>query len=184
MTDTVKKIWNVFTGVIVTLVVLIAFFLVGVRIIGLRPFAVLTGSMAPDLPVGSLVYVKECSPEEVMPGDTITFVFNENLDVVTHKVYSVDYEKQLFYTYGIANKDSHGNYVMDGGSNFQNLIGKPVFAIPYLGYLSNAIMSPPGSYIAVIVIVAMLVSAFLPDIVNRGSRKKKADNLTDSEINS
>lgn len=184
MTNTVKKIWNVFTGVIVALVVLIAVFLIGVRAVGLRPFAVLTGSMVPDLPVGSLVYVKECSPEEVKPGDTITFVFNENLDVVTHKVHSVDTEKQLFYTYGIANKDSHGNYVMDGGTKFQNLIGKPLFAIPYLGYLSNAIMSPPGSYIAIIVIVAMVILAFLPDIVNRGSRRKEAHEHPDSEIKS
>lgn len=175
MTKTAKKIWNVFTGVIVALVVLIAVFLVGVRVAGLRPFAVLTGSMVPELPVGSLVYVKECSPEEVKSGDTITFVFNENLDVVTHKVHSVDTEKQLFYTYGIANIDSHGNYVMDGGTDFRNLIGKPVFVIPYLGYLSNAIMSPPGNYIAIIVVVTMVILAFLPDIVNRTSRKKDSE---------
>lgn len=167
MRATAKNIWNIFTSIIVIFFVLIAVFLIGVRVIGgLRPFTVLSGSMEPELHVGDLIYVKECDPSDVKPGDTITFVLNEDLDVATHKVSSIDTEKKCFYTYGIANRDENGNYVMDGGTNFKNLIGKPVFSIPYLGYVSDAVMSPPGSYIAIIVLVTLLILAFIPDIVN------------------
>lgn len=173
MSANIKKIWNVIASIIVALVVIIAVLLVGVRVIGFEPYSVLTGSMEPELPVGSLVYVKECEPEDVKPGDTITFVLNEDLDVATHKVDSVDAENKVIYTYGIANKDANGEYIMDGGTHFNNVIGKPVFSIPYLGYVSAWIMSPPGNYIAIGGIVLLFVIAFVPDIVSKFSKKKE-----------
>lgn len=113
MSNTVKKIWNVFSSIIVVLAVLIAVFLVGVRLVaGLRPFSVQTGSMEPELPVGSLVYVKKCTVNEIKPGDTITFSINENGDHATHKVHSIDMEAGKIVTYGIANRDDNGDYVL------------------------------------------------------------------------
>lgn len=173
MSATVKKIWNVVTSILVVFVVIAAILLVGVRIIGLQPYSVLSGSMEPELHVGALVYVKECEPEDVKPGDTITFVLNEDLDIATHKVDSIDTENKAFYTYGIANKDENGDYIMDGGTHFNNLIGKPVFSIPYLGYISAWVMSPPGSYIAIGGLVLLFIIAFIPDIISKVSKKKE-----------
>ena len=55
----VKKIWNIFTTVTVILVVVFAIMLVGVRFIGVQVFSVISGSMEPEYPVGSLIYVKK-----------------------------------------------------------------------------------------------------------------------------
>lgn len=176
MSRTIKRIWNVFTSIIVVLAVLIAVFLVGVRLIaGLTPFSVQTGSMEPEYPVGSLVYVKECTLRDIKPGDTVSFVINADLDVATHKVESVDLEKGTFVTYGIANKDDNGNYIMDGERDGRNLIGKVAFSIPYLGYVSDYVMNPPGSYIAVIILLTLLILAFIPDIVEKTTKKEKDD---------
>lgn len=175
MSDTVKKVWNIITSILVIIVVIAAVLLVGVRVIGLQPYSVLTGSMEPELPVGSLVYVKACEPKDVKVGDTITFVLNEDLDVATHKVDSIDTENKVFYTYGIANKDANGNYIMDGGTHFNNLIGKPVFSIPYLGYVSAWVITPPGSYIAIGGLVLLFILAFIPDIVSKTSKKKEEE---------
>ena len=57
MSKTIKKIWNWVSGILVALVVLLAVALAGVRIIGLHPFVVLSGSMEPEYHVGSLIYV-------------------------------------------------------------------------------------------------------------------------------
>lgn len=173
MSATVKKVWNVIASIIVALVVIIAVLLVGVRVIGLQPYAVLSGSMEPELHVGALVYVKECEADDVQPGDTITFVLNEDLDVATHKVDSIDADNKVIYTYGIANKDANGDYIMDSGTHFNNVIGKPVFSIPYLGYVSAWIMSPPGNYIAIGGIVLLFIIAFVPDIVSKFSKNKE-----------
>ena len=58
MRKTVKRIWNWCSSILVILVVALAVALVGVRLVGLKPFAVLSGSMEPTYHVGSLIYVK------------------------------------------------------------------------------------------------------------------------------
>ena len=44
---TLVKIWNVFTTLLVVFMMLMAVLLVGVRLVGLTPFTVLSGSMEP-----------------------------------------------------------------------------------------------------------------------------------------
>ena len=54
-----KKVWNVVSSILVSLAVLLAVLLVGVRLVGLRPYTVLSGSMEPTYHTGSLIYVKK-----------------------------------------------------------------------------------------------------------------------------
>ena len=164
MKQILKKTLNITGTVLVILVVLFALLLVGARIIGIRAFTVLSGSMEPEYPVGSLIYVKETEPERIREGDVITFVLNEDLVVATHRVISVDTENQRFYTKGDANAAADGAPV-----HYKNLIGKPVFTIPYLGYAANFIQKPPGLYVAVAVAVVSLILAFFP----AGKKKEK-----------
>ena len=57
MSKRVQKVWNAVTTVLVILVVVLALLLVGVRLVGLRPMCVLSGSMEPTYHTGSLIYV-------------------------------------------------------------------------------------------------------------------------------
>ena len=152
MSKRVQKVWNAVTTVLVILVVVLALLLVGVRLVGLRPMCVLSGSMEPTYHTGSLIYVKPCAPEDVQVGDPITFVLNEDLDVVTHRVVSIDAENQHFYTKGDANDAPDGAPVY-----FKNLIGRPVFTIPYLGYVSHWVSNPPGMYLAIAIAIVLIV---------------------------
>ena len=63
--STISKIWGVVSTVLVILVVLVAVFLMGSRILGFRVFNVISGSMEPTYSVGDLVYVKEVPAEEI-----------------------------------------------------------------------------------------------------------------------
>ena len=47
MNKTIKKIWNIVTNILVTIVVIFAIALVGVRLIGVDVYTVLLGSMLP-----------------------------------------------------------------------------------------------------------------------------------------
>ena len=68
MSKTFKRIWNIFTTVLVALVVVAAILLAGVRLFGLQVFSVLSGSMEPTYHTGSLIYVKKVDPVTVEPG--------------------------------------------------------------------------------------------------------------------
>lgn len=165
MPSKAKKIWNIVSTVLVVLVVIVAVLLVGARVIGLKVFHVVSGSMTPTYNVGDLIYVKPLAGEDFEVGMPITFVLNEDLVVATHRVVSVDVENQHIYTKGDANDAPDAPVV-----HFKNVIGTPVFKIPYLGYVSKYIQSPPGSYIAIAAGVALLILVFLPDLI--GKKKK------------
>ena len=53
-TKTGKKVWNIFTSVLVVLVVIAALLLAGARLVGLQVFTILSGSMEPAYHTGSV----------------------------------------------------------------------------------------------------------------------------------
>lgn len=173
MTTTGKKILNNIGKVAVVIVLIAVIMLVGVRVVGLRPFVVLSGSMEPEYHVGSLIYVKNTDPEDIKVGDPITFVMDENLTVATHRVVEIDKDSQNFITKGDANefKDAKPVY-------FKNLVGKPVFTIPKLGYFVNYIQNPPGKYLAIAFAALCVMLAFLPDLFEGSDKKKKEKEKT------
>ena len=133
MGKTAKKIWNIVTGVIVALAVLLAVALLGVRLIGFQVFAVLSGSMEPTYHVGSLIYVKDVDYTQLEAGDVITFMLDEDT-VATHRIVEVvpdetDSSVLRFRTKGDANEAVDGSLV-----HYKNVVGTPVFTIPKLGY--------------------------------------------------
>ena len=163
-----KKVWNIVSTAAVILVVVLAVLLMGARVVGLRVFHVVSPSMEPDYGVGDLIYVKTVDPATVKEGDVITYVLNEELTVGTHRVVRVVAKNQCFYTKGDANKTPDAVPV-----HFKNLIGVPVFKLPLMGYVSNAVQTPPGSYLAVGGAAVLLVLVFLPDLLKRKPAAKQ-----------
>lgn len=155
-----KKIWDILSGALVAVVVLAAVSLVLLRIMGYQVFNVISGSMEPTYSVGDLIYVKSVDPDAVKVGDPITFVLNENLVVATHRVIRIDAENRHFYTKGDANETADAAPV-----HFNNLIGIPTLSIPKLGYVSDFIQHPPGTYIAIGAGLMLLAALFLPDLL-------------------
>ena len=198
-----RRIWSVITTIVVILIVFLAIALVGVRVVGLTPYTVLSGSMEPTYHVGSLIYVKEVEPSEVEVGDPITFVVNEDLLVATHRVVEIDVQTSRQQTIvdenGEAMVDAEGNPIYEevpldepayyfttkGDANdavdgaqvyYKNLLGVPVFTIPYLGYLSSWIQTKKGMIISINVALILLLLTFLPDLlrsVDDAPKKKK-----------
>ena len=57
-----KKLWSVLSTLIVIAVVALAILLAGVRLVGLTPYVVLSGSMEPTYHTGSLITTKRWTP--------------------------------------------------------------------------------------------------------------------------
>ncbi len=173
MNRSLKRVWNIVSSVLVAAVVILALLLVGARVVGLQVFTVLSGSMEPTYHTGSLIYVKKVDPYTIREGDPITFLLDENT-VATHRVVEVIPDEEdstvvRFRTKGDANDVEDGSLV-----HYKNVIGTPVFSIPYLGYVANYIQNPPGTYIAISVGAILLLLVFLPDIFSDDGKGKKA----------
>ena len=163
MKSKLKKILHAITTIIVVIVVILAMMLVGVRLFGLQVYSVLSGSMEPEYPVGSLIYVKAVDYKDLKVGDPITFLLDENT-VVTHRIIEVLIDEEdpniiRFFTQGDANGIPDAKSV-----HYKNIIGTPVFTIPYMGYVSNYIQNPPGMYVAISAGAVLLMLVFLPDL--------------------
>lgn len=163
MKSSARKILNAFTTGIVIIVVVLAIMLVGVRLFGLQPFVVLSGSMEPKYHVGSLIYVKPVDYKTLQVGDDITYMLDEDT-VVTHRIIEVLVDEEnpdvlRYFTQGIANDVPDATSV-----HYKNIIGTPAFTIPYMGYVSNYIQNPPGMYIAIAAGAILILLVFLPDL--------------------
>lgn len=176
MKNKLLKILNIVSTGIVILIVLVALFLVGSRLFGFSLYTVVSGSMSPAYNVGDLLFVKHAEFSDIKVDDPITYVVDEKLAVVTHRVIAVDNEKMLFRTKGDANLIPDSSPV-----KYENVIGVPQFSIPGFGYVSDFIQHPPGLYITIGIIIAAVAAAFLPDVIRRIKSSADNDNETESE---
>ena len=149
---------------IVAAAVLLAVLLVGARLVGLRTFTVLSGSMERTYHTGSLIYVKKVDAANLSEGTVITFMLDEDT-VATHRIVGVVPDEDepgvvRYRTKGDANEVEDGSLV-----HYKNVIGTPVFSIPKLGYVANYIQHPPGTYVTISVGAMVLLLMFLPELI-------------------
>ena len=196
----VKRTWNLISTLLVVVMVILAVLLVGVRLVGLTPFAVLSGSMEPTYHVGALIYVRDIAPEDIVVGTPITFVVNEDLLVATHRVVDLqvvtEREEPVLDENGAEMLDENGavitqivpldepvyyfqtkgdaNDAVDGSPvHHKNVVGTPVFSIPYLGYLSSWLQTRQGTIMGVSIALVILILTFLPDLLGAVDEEPK-----------
>lgn len=168
-----KKIYHILTSLILVILIALAAILFLPKLLGMTPLAVLSGSMEPTYNVGSLIYVKDADPQDVQIGDPITFKISDDT-MVTHRVVAIDTEAQTFQTKGDANDN------VDGGAvAYENLVGKPVFTIPYMGYLAVYANTTTGMIVMVTVILVILILTFLPDFLMKDDGEEEKETKKD-----
>lgn len=161
-----KKIVNIISLSFLGLAAVLAILLAGVRIFGLAPYTVISGSMEPKYPVGSIVYVKDVPPTELKEKDVITYTI-DGKTVVTHRIIEVlcdekDPTVRYFRTQGDNNGTPDSDPVHQG-----NVLGKVVFSLPVLGFVAYFIQTPPLTYIALSICFMVLLLTFMPDLMEK-----------------
>lgn len=168
MGERIRKIWNLGTTLLVIVALILAILVVGVRLVGMQPFIVLSGSMEPVIHTGAMVYVRETDPAELTEGDIITFRLNGGVPA-THRIVEVTAEG--FITKGDANEYADNNPVQP-----ENIVGKYIFDVPYLGFAVSFVQQPPGTFVAIAVASAFALLLVLPDMIWGDKKKEKIKN--------
>ncbi len=140
-------------------VVLLALLLMIMFLSGIRFYIVMTGSMSPTIPVGSICVVNHNTPySDINAGDIISFSIGENMQV-THRAIRI--EPDGIVTQGDANNTEDATMVTE-----ENYLGKTVFHIPYVGYVLLFLKSRIGRVIVCVIILLLLGTSFLPNKKN------------------
>lgn len=151
-----RKIWKTAGLLIIT-----AAFLFSVR--NLKPYVVLSGSMEPVLPVGSIVVVDR-SQTAVQAGDIAAF--SKEGQTVTHRIVKV--MEDGYVTKGDANKEKDTGIIAP-----QAVLGKVIFCFPYLGYGILWIQEYRFLVIGTVVLLLLLMLLLSACSGKQKSEKKK-----------
>ena len=154
--------------IVISAIVLLVFF----RPISLwgdtRYDPVYTGSMEPAIPVGGLVVIKPVDPGTLRIGDIICFKFSEKISI-THRIVNITNEG--FVTKGDANENIDQETVKE-----EEIVGKVLCAIPFLGYMGSFVRTPIGLILLIVLPAATLILLEIRDNLRKKVvRVKKHD---------
>ena len=131
------------TGLLIALV-LVCLPLTLPRMFGYHIYSVISGSMEPEIPVGSLLYIKETEPEGMEEGEVIAFYGMADAGaIITHRVVENRVVMGELITKGDANEKEDIRPVPYG-----NVIGTVVRTIPGAGSIAEMVTSARGKWLA------------------------------------
>ncbi|HEX2295989.1 MAG TPA: signal peptidase I [Actinomycetota bacterium] len=131
-------------GSVVVIVMLVA--TIGPRVLPYRTFTVLSGSMEPTIPTGSMIFDREVAAADLARGDVVTFhPPGQPEKLVSHRIVRVDETKRgpVLVTRGDAN-----GVVDDWRIPAQGTGLRYEFHVPYLGYVVGGLLTPVGRLVA------------------------------------
>jgi signal peptidase len=157
-----------FVTAVITLAVLVP------RLGGATPYVVLTGSMQPKMPPGTLVVVKPVDADEITTGAVVTYQLESGKPtVVTHRVSSVGVNGKgelRFVTKGDANKEPDAHQVLPA-----QIKGERWYYVPYLGYVTSVITGQQRQIGLVTVVVGLFGYAGLMFLGAARDRRRKKE---------
>jgi len=141
-------------------------------------YVVASGSMVPVLKVYDVLVVQGHEPfEEVEIGDII--VFNRPSDhnrVIVHRVVSIiDEDPKTIRTQGDANPASIPG--TDFPISEEEYIGKVIYSLPQVGYVTQ-LLKPPTNYIIIVIVIGVMI---IKQMMGKKNKEKTIDlNFKDS----
>lgn len=133
------------------------------RFVEYQAYTVISGSMEPAIPVGSLVYIKEMEPENVLKGDIIAYYGGRDSNaIITHRVVENRVIMGEFITKGDANRTEDMNPV-----SYDHFIGRVELHIPQLGVVAQIMTSQEGKIAAACMIGLAVVLHLIAAVLGR-----------------
>jgi signal peptidase len=146
------------------------------KMVGGVPLTVLTSSMIPHFPPGTLVIDRPVNPADLRVGDVATYqIVSGQPGVITHRIISISSSTDGTRSFQFKGDN---NSVPDGEEVTQDQIqGEVWYSIPLIGYVNNAVNGPSRS--AIIPVVAALLFAYAgytiaSAVLGSGKKRKRA----------
>ena len=168
--------WH-YVGVALSVALLLAVVALGAilivipKIAGATPLTVLTNSMEPGLPPGTLIIVKPVDPDDIQIGDVVTYQIQSGKPgVITHRVIGIDAlgaEKRFIFQ-----GDNNGAPDTELVRAVQ-IQGRLWYSVPYAGFVNSAVNGEDKSWIVYVIAGLLLSYAVWMIVSGIFGRKKK-----------
>lgn len=125
------------------------------RLTGATPYTIITSSMEPTYPPGTLVVVRPVDPSELSVGDVVTVQLESGEEtVVTHRIVAIQHRADgniQFITKGDANDTPDADPRMP-----IQIRGEVWYYIPFIGYVSTAVSGSQRGVIVTLIAIALI----------------------------
>jgi len=171
MKKLIKVVYYIFIGFIASIVVLL--------IISVLPitgnckfYVVQSGSMEPAIKMGSVVMVKPVDEYEI--GDVISFgEMTKTKSPTTHRIYDIKVQggEPIYITKGDANNAPDTREIKK-----EDIVGKVLFSVPFVGYAVDFAKKPMGFALIIIVPATLIIIDEIKKIFGEIKKKKQTQN--------
>ncbi len=145
-----KKILKIILNIILVIILVFLICLLLLPIFGINNKVVVSGSMEPNIHVGSLIYIKTVNFDNLKVGDVITYSLGDS--TITHRIISIDYDSLTCITKGDANESIDLSAVTSS-----QIVGKVFIIIPLLGYVVYFIKQNLILIIGIVITIALII---------------------------
>jgi signal peptidase len=108
---------------------------------------VLSGSMEPAIPTGSLLVTRPVPPDDIHIGDIITFSGSGRDRFITHRVMAIERTNGIVFT----TKGDANNAEDPFPVPAEKVAGKVLVQIPFLGFIFSFVKTPLGIFLMLII---------------------------------
>ena len=160
---------------VLTFFLLLTLVMIGTRILGYQMLTIDSGSMEPNMPVDSLIFVKQTDPSTLKKNDVITFTIDVEGTLVTHRIVSVRTEDRTFITKGDANNTN------DAPVSWSNVVGKTELCLPKIGGLFRVFTAKENRvyvYMAIGILAGLMILWIVLDHLKKKKQTKKETSIS------
>lgn len=167
--------WGLSAGLLGFVILVGVLAIVVPAVTGSTPMTVLTRSMTPTYPPGTLVIVRPVDAKDIRIGMPITYQLESGKDIfVTHRVIAISHSsngKTTFTTKGDANGAADEKPVMP-----VQVRGEVWYSIPYLGWVNTAVNGENRSWIIPVIAGGLFLYAgyAVASSIASATRRKRA----------
>ncbi len=160
-----KKTIRFLLNTITCFVTIVGVLTIALYLLGIRPTVVTSGSMIPAIGIGDVCFINTRYPyEKVQKQDII--VYKEPRQKVIHRV--VGKTEEGLITKGDANNNQDRLRITKN-----EFMGKMVFLVPKVGYISTNLQGATAKAIFVTIIIAIYVAAYLLNYEKKERKKNE-----------
>lgn len=146
-----KGLWHyigvALSGALLLLVVALAVILIVVpKVAGGMPLTILTSSMEPGLPPGTLIVVRPVNPDDLRIGDIVTYQMQSGRPgVITHRIIAI-----------ASSSDGSRSFTFQGDNNAApdseqilevQIQGRLWYSVPFVGFVNTGVNGPNKTWV-------------------------------------
>lgn len=143
-------------------------------VLGFKAFIIETGSMEPELKIGDVIIVKECTPKDLKIGDIITF--RSRGELITHRITDINEETGRYSTKGDRNTLNDIEKV-----KFEEIEGKKVLKLS--GFWNFMQKAQKGMYTFFLIVFLSTIFLHSRRVNRKRQMRRNKKKIEDKRVN-